>query len=293
MSRPVLNDDQLPGLFQSADTASVKAQSTYFLGLKLYLFLLVVAATVTFLWPSDAFGAIASAVLFLLTLGILIFLRLRRPDDTWYNGRAVAESVKTRAWRWAMCAEPYESSQSSEEVTKLFIDDLKNILNQNSSLCNSLEVATNHETVTEVMIKIRSLSVAERLAIYQSQRIDSQAAWYSAKSKSNKTRSSAWFWVSVVLHCAAIVMLLYRIKEPELSLPTESVAVAAGAVITWLQAKKHNELNSSYALAAHEIVLIKAESQHVKSEQELSAFVLDAEHAFSREHTQWVARKSE
>ena len=69
------------------------------------------------------------------------------------------------------------------------------------------------------------------------------------------------------------------------------VATATGAVLTWLQAKKHNELNSSYALAAHEIVLIKGEAESVQSEREISEFVINSENAFSREHTQWTARK--
>jgi creatinase len=73
----------------------------------------------------------------------------------------------------------------------------------------------------------------------------------------NKRRAKQWFYVSVLLHSAAVAMLLYRIKDPVYSLPVEVVATAAGAVLTWLQAKKHNELNSSYALAAHEIALIK------------------------------------
>ena len=100
-----------------------------------------------------------------------------------------------------------------------------------------------------------------------------------------------WFWISVCLHALAIGLLLYRIKEPLFDLPIEVVAASAGAAITWLQAKKHNELNSSYALAAHEIVLIKGEALSVKSDKNLSEFVLDSENAFSREHTQWTARK--
>ena len=88
-------------------------------------------------------------------------------------------------------------------------------------------------------------------------------------------------------------MLLYRIKNPGQGLPIEVVATAAGAVLTWLQGKKHNELNSSYALAAHEIVLIKGEALSVKSEKELAEFVFNSETAFSREHTQWAARKTE
>lgn len=275
MSDPVLEYETLPGLHQSADAASLEAQSVYFTALKLYLFLLVVAALVSFAWPTESYGAIASATLFLLTLGILIHLRVNRPDDIWYNGRAVAESVKTRSWRWVMRAEPYEDSDSIEIVSKQFISDLKAILNQNRSLSKVLNSSAGLEVpISQAMTSIRQLSVEDRLVIYQAQRIDNQATWYSKKSKFNKRRSKQWFWVSVFLHILAIIMLLYRIKDPVLALPVESVAVAAGAVITWLQAKKHNALNSSYALAAHEIVLIKGESLDIKSEQDLSTFVL-------------------
>lgn len=294
MSEHVLEHDTLPGLYQSADAASLEAQSIYFNALKSYLFLLIVAALVSFAWPTDSYGAMASAGLFLITLGILIYLRVSRPDDIWYNGRAVAESVKTRTWRWVMRAEPYEDTDNIERVSKQFISDLKAILNQNRSLSKAMESSAGLEApISDAMTSIRRLSVEERLALYQEQRIDNQAIWYSKKSQFNKRRSKQWFWVSVVLHALAIAMLLYRIKDPLFSLPVESVAVAAGSVLTWLQAKKHNELNSSYALAAHEIVLIKGESLDVKTEQNLSTFVLDSENAFSREHTQWTARKAE
>ncbi len=91
----------------------------------------------------------------------------------------------------------------------------------------------------------------------------------------------------------AIAMLLYRIKEPTISLPIEVIATAAAAALTWLQAKKHNELNSSYTLTTHEIVLIKGESDAIHDENQLSEYVINSEAAFSREHTQWVARKGD
>ena len=87
-------------------------------------------------------------------------------------------------------------------------------------------------------------------------------------------------------------MLLYRIKEPATSLPIEVVATATSAVFTWVQAKKYSELISSYALAAHEIVLIKGEAVAIYDESHLSEFIINSESAFSREHTQWTARKS-
>ena len=69
--------------------------------------------------------------------------------------------------------------------------------------------------------------------------------------------------------------------------------MGASAVLSWLQAKKHRELSTSYSLAAHEIVLIKGEVVSIQTESNLSDFVMNSENAFSREHTQWAARKND
>ncbi len=289
-----IKSSEMPGLYQSADRASLDAQSSYFTGLRWYLVLLICAAFISYARPNDLIGALLSASLFLITLGILVFIRVKKPDDIWYNGRAVAESVKTRAWRWMMRAEPYEDHQNIEIVSKQFINDLKAILSQNKSLSHSLQSTDAvDDPISQPMKDIRTLSVSERLGIYVDQRIQNQVNWYWTKSGFNKRRAQQWFWVSVFLHASAIAMLLYRIKDPTFSLPVEVVATSAGAVLTWLQAKKHNELNSAYALAAHEIVLIKGESASVCREQQLSEYVVNSEAAFSREHTQWVARKGD
>lgn len=289
-----IDSSELPGLYQSANEASLEAQGHYFNGLKWYLILLVIAALISYIRPNDTIGALLSASLFLVTLGILIFIRVKRPDDIWYNGRAVAESVKTISWRWMMRAEPYEDCENIEIVSKSFISDLKAILDQNRSLSHAIQsgVAVN-DPISKKMKAIRDLPVSDRLAIYVESRIQEQANWYWLKSGFNKRRAKQWFWVSVALHSIAIMMLLYRIKDPSLSLPVEVIATAAGAAITWLQAKKHNELNSAYALTAHEIVLLKGESASVKNEIQLSEYVVNSESAFSREHTQWVARKGD
>lgn len=294
MNQIEIDASDLPGLYQSADQASLSAQSSYFLALRLYLILLVVAAYVSFYWSNDSLGAIASAALFLITLGILIALKVNRPDDLWYNGRAVAESVKTRTWRFMMRAEPYNNSVSEEIETKQFVSDLRAILDQNRNLSKELGASAGvKEAISSKMLQIRALQLQERIDVYKEQRIQNQSNWYSIKSIWNKQRARQWFWVSVGLHTAAILMLLYRIKDASIGLPVEVIATAAGVVLTWLQAKKHNELNSSYALAAHEIMLIKGEALSVHDEQEFSDFVLASESAFSREHTQWIARKAD
>lgn len=294
MDQLKVTSSELPGLYQSANQASLNAQKSYFKGLRWYLLLLISAAFISYALPNDIISSLLSASLFLITLGILIFLRVKRPDDTWYNGRAVAESVKTRTWRWMMRADPYEDCTNVEIVSKQFIGDLKAILNQNKSLSHSLQsTSAVKDPISNLMKTVRRLSVCDRLSIYLDQRVQDQVEWYWKKSRLNKDRAQQWFWVSVMLHSAAIVMLFYQITDPTFSLPVEVIATAAGAALTWLQAKKHNELNSAYALTAHEIALIKGESDSVHSEKQLSEYVVNSESAFSREHTQWAARKGD
>ncbi|MDR5893153.1 DUF4231 domain-containing protein [Halomonas mongoliensis] len=292
MCKVKVSSKDLPGLYQSADSCSVRAQKVYFRSLMWYLLLLIVAALLPYLAKYDAMGALASAVLFLVTLGILIFLRAKRPDDIWYNGRAVAESVKTISWRWMMRADPYHHADTLDSVSRDFIRDLRKILSHNENLSHSLEAHSGvKEPITDRMRACRRLSIQDRLAVYKNYRIQDQASFYSGKAEFNKRRASRWFWASVALHSLAIIMLLYRIKEPTFIFPIEVVATAAGAALAWLQAKKHNELNSAYSLAAHEIVLIDGEALSVNDEKELSDFVVSSEAAFSREHTQWAARR--
>lgn len=289
-----ISDEHMPGLYQASNRASINSQSIYYISLIVYLVLLIVAAIVSYLSAASKAGTLSSALLFLITLGILIGLRVKRPDDTWYNGRAVAESVKTRAWRWMMRAEPYLDIEKIEVVKKEFISDLKLILNQNKSIAGALSHDEYlKEPISDEMLDVRSLSVTERLEVYLNDRVNDQSIWYSKKSIFNKKRALFWFCVSVILHLAAITMLLLRVQDPTLNLPIEVVATAAGAVLTWLQAKKHNELASSYSLTAHEIMLIKGEGVGIVTEEELSDYVVNTEAAFSREHTQWVARKNE
>lgn len=288
-----MEDDDFPALYKSADSASLTAQFYYFGALKCYLILLIIAAFVSYAWPENVYGAVSSAALFLITLGILVWIKVQKPEDTWYNGRAVAESVKTRTWRWVMRSEPYDEDIPEEQAQKELLNDLKSILSQNRSLSHVLTWSPQlGEAISEKMKAIRALSWPQRLETYLRDRIDNQSVWYSKKSQLNKRLARRWFIISVLLHSSAVLLLLYRIKEPSSSLPIEVIATAAGAVLTWVQAKKHNELNSSYTLAAHEIVLIKGEANSVNDEQKLSEFVINSESAFSREHTQWAARKS-
>ena len=73
--------------------------------------------------------------------------------------------------------------------------------------------------------------------------------------------------------------------------PIEPIIVLAASLTGWMQIKKFNELASAYTLTAFEIGIIQDRASDSMSEAEFSDFVGEAEQAFSREHTQWVARQ--
>ncbi len=124
--------------------------------------------------------------------------------------------------------------------------------------------------------------------------MDEQCLWYSNKSKSNRKRGTAWFSVFIGLQALAVVFTIVRVGYPERSFWQTEVLVAGAAVIVgWIQAKRFRELAAAYGLTAHEIGLAKLESSATDGENRLSAFVIQTETAFSREHTQWIARKDD
>jgi hypothetical protein len=293
-SNAKLESSDLPGLYHSADEASLTAQNQYVLGLKAYIFFLILASLFAYFSIDSANKAIVSASLFLVSVGITIWLNVMKPEDVWYNGRAVAESVKTRAWRWMMRAEPYDNNIELEIASKEFIADLKKILEQNRVLGNAIGTeASIKAPISEGMLSIRQFPYDQRAKVYKKYRVDEQALWYWKKTKYNKKMALIWFWAMIALHALAILLLLFKIKSPSTKFPVEVVAVCASSVLSWLQTKKHKELSASYALTAQEISLIRGEASYVNSEESLSDFVIDSENAFSREHTQWFARKKE
>jgi len=54
-----------------------------------------------------------AAVLLTLALFAMVATRLRAYDTQWFDGRAVAETVKSATWRYAMRASPYDADNAA------------------------------------------------------------------------------------------------------------------------------------------------------------------------------------
>ena len=152
--------------------------------------------------------------------------------------------------------------------------------------------ASDEEQVTNFMLTMRANSLEERKQYYLKNRINEQSTWYAKKASYNKSQGKIWFGILIGAQAAAIILILLRIAYPEWGyLPTEMFVVGAGGALTWVQVKRFRELTAAYGITAHEIGIIKGEVAFIKTKEGFSNFVKDSENAFSREHTQWVARK--
>ncbi|MCK5384813.1 MAG: DUF4231 domain-containing protein [Alphaproteobacteria bacterium] len=288
-----MDNDQYPALYISASAASALAQRSYFNLLKWEYSFLIMTAALAMVSLNSSTYYIIYALIFIAPILLLLHRSSSKPEQAWYKCRALAESIKTSSWRYMMRAEPFEDTESPAIPKSNFRNFLAEILRANKHIGESTDnlSADNHQ-ITERMNTIRGLSLNERKGIYLEQRIKNQRSWYSNKVNYNKKCHRIWLVVCLIVYILAISSVLLRIVFPEwLYWPTEPLIVIASAILGWMQIKKFNELAASYFLTAHEIGIIQGGIDEVQNEQDFSDFINEAELAFSREHTQWVARK--
>ena len=292
-----VDDQDMPAMFRSADHASAESQRAFLRCMATDLTLIVVSSVIgAFSFSSDtAKSALALVSAGLMSAGLLLtlYIRSQKFEQSWYDGRAIAESVKTRAWRFMACSEPYAETLLEEEASSLFLKTLQEVMQERKSFAASLGADTSlAPQISLKMLVVRRMPLADRKAVYLSQRINDQRKWYSSKSKVNKKSARFWFNAVMLSQALALFSSLALIQWPQLPVNVSTFfAAAAAAFIAWLQLKRHQELSNSYGLAAQELGLISEQAQSITAPDKLSAFILDAENAISREHTLWIARR--
>jgi hypothetical protein len=281
-----------PALYRSADVLSLSYQRTLFRAVCANLSLSVLGAILSALNSHNPTVALVQALSLLGALGCAIYLFAAKPDRYWYAARAVAESIKTATWRFISVAEPFNHSHDEDRAA--FRNMLRAIVTQNRDVAQRLTRFLDELQITSEMLARRDRPLEERLASYLDGRVIDQQKWYAKKAAHNQHRATVGYIVLIVVNGLAVAFSIARIQFVEAKFWPTDIWIAAGAsIVAWLQAKRFSELASSYSLAAHEISLIREQSAFIRSESEFSRFVGDAENAFSREHTQWVAKKDE
>ena len=289
-----MNNLEYPSLYQVADATSIKAQAGFLLLVKSYLVSLILGSLLSVAGIESSDLAALAAFVFIVSIILSIVMFTRRSEDQWYRARAIAESVKTSTWRFMMKGAPYLDAPSLEQVKKEFRNLLRSILVEHKDLAHEFGgLMSQSDQITQKMCEVRQMELRDRIDFYSQWRIDEQRKWYAKKSSDNKKDTNLWFFCMIAFQTIAVFLVIFRVAYPQFEMwPTEVFVVTAGAVLTWMQVKRFRELASSYGLAAQEIGIIRGELDEVKTESEFIEFVKDSENAFSREHTQWIARKN-
>jgi conflict system pore-forming effector with SLATT domain len=289
-----VSPENYPALFRSADAASNAKQCFYLNLVKTEYVALFLAAILFMEIFAGATFYLFYAFVFLIGLAALLTRALMKPEQHWYGCRALAESIKTLSWRYMMRAQPFAGTYELIVARAEFRNHLRALFDDNKKIVEMVASDwSDGDQITSEMDRIRGLSLDERKSLYTSDRVREQRSWYSRKAGENKGNACKWVSIGVAAYVLAIGLALSRIEFPDWHVwPIEPVIVFASSLVGWMQIKKFNELGVAYTVAAHEIGLIAPRIDDVTSEAEFSECVNDAELAFSREHTLWIARLS-
>jgi hypothetical protein len=290
---PVLAYLDLPGLFQEADRASLAGQRRYvrLTGWRLVLAVLAaVAATLTFTVGRRLdLAALATAFAFGAAAVLEQYLLREEPDRAWYDGRAVAESVKTLAWRYAVGADPFPRSLAEGTADRLFDEQLMLLL---SDAPDKGLRPTGAPAISPVMRAVRGQDLPGRRGAYLTGRIIDQQDWYLRKADRNRIWARRWRWLLFTLELLGVCGALGRAAGLISVDLTGILAAMVASGVAWLGVKQHDSLARAYTYASHELSTIRSRLETPLTEQQWAAEVRDAEEAISREHTMWRASRS-
>jgi hypothetical protein len=296
-SHTPLEENDLPGVFESADAISKKSQSAYLRWTRGRLQLALLAALSGAVAAGSAEGgwvertaAAFALIAFIAALLTEVHLLRDKPEDRWYHGRALAESVKTLAWRYMANAAPFPADMPADEARMVLLTRIQDLVE--ASAPNLPGLSLGERQVTDRMHEIRSQDFDGRKSIYLALRVAEQEGWYNTKAKHCERSSQQWRTLLIgfeVLGVAASVISLLNLADVDASSVVAAAAVAGAG--SWLEVKQYDNIASAYSLTARELGFVRMTGESVTAESEWSTYIVSAEQAISREHTMWLARR--
>ena len=206
-----LSDRDLPGFWRDADAASFRGQRWSIRYARMRLLGSIVAAFGgAILWkdgsPNPA--AIIIVVGFVAALVSEVLAWSHQPEILWYEGRAVAESVKTLSWRYAVGAEPFPAKMPATRARELLRSRLRDVSRESG---DGITMASDAPIATQAMDLLREQPFAARRDAYIAGRTIEQQHWYAAKATFNHKAVTAWRIALVTAEIVAVVLASLRV----------------------------------------------------------------------------------
>lgn len=285
-----------PSLFGAGDEAARKGQSQSFALLYAHLLLVIGASIAGALSAADHSKALVLATSLMLCLQIVVpwITRMCGCDPLWFSGRAIAESVKTVTWRYIMHVGPFDGPDPQSR--QVLVHRLREI---RRSTCRSggrtrllMYGAQDVDIVPPALDQYRRRGLEELKTLYVSARLKDQRSWYDSKARGNARASQMWFWMTLVIQVAGLVVVVVSLVTHRVSLGVvPPLMTVAAALLARTHAKRYDELAAAYDQAAYELGELAERSGEAITKEALGRLVEQVEDAISREHTMWCARR--
>jgi len=206
-----------PSSFEASDKASLIAQRNHIIFSIIVFLLLTLAALFSgfvFNKESSLFKPFTICVIASLLIATILkfVVKICKWDRKWFDGRAVAESIKTAAWRYVMGVKPFGIQLSPEEVDKKFTGEVTEIIRSRPTIHGAVSTClSTGRQITDKMREIRSNNVEGKKVIYLNERIKDQWNWYTKKAAYNGRQENCWFAFAIITQVLAIILAFCKL----------------------------------------------------------------------------------
>lgn len=254
------------------------------------LIVLVLAAGVDSFKPESLNDYYPKTLLLILSLCLAILINRMSLGKKWHASRSLSETIKTLTWRFKMGAAPFDSSNSLRGA--LFLERLEQACLESNKLIGFNKFAIQNDDLEFSSLEIFNPSLEENIATYITHRANNQLRWYTQKAQRNEHMSKAFFFLFIICNTGAMGCSAWQETVGDLQISLTGLLIAfSTAIIGWVEARKYNELSAAYLMTRNEISLLVLDMHNISTPSELASFVTEAESLFSREHTQWAAKR--
>jgi SMODS and SLOG-associating 2TM effector domain 3/SMODS and SLOG-associating 2TM effector domain 1 len=289
---PVLDEPHLPAIYLAADAQATAAQRRFMRLIKGQIAFPIAGVALSVLpvvitsFDLTVLGVVASAaVAGAVTLRIV--QQTSHVETVWYRARSCAETIRSLAWRYAVCALPFGPELAPDACDALFIDRLRNV----AVGFPDLAAPAAGEEITPRMRELRESPQPVRTEAYMHGRLIDQHDWYRGRALNAARAANRWDALFYVLALSAVIagfaLVRYNYAAPVISIAGAGV----GAIVAWTGVRRYSSAAHSYARVATDLSFAESLIRHDETTRAWAEFVARIEDTIAHEQMHWIAAR--
>jgi hypothetical protein len=276
-----LRDTDLPETFVTADRKAIWAQRLFGWTMGIEQVLLILSAAAALVAAPDIvqvtgiaatadgvpIGNLAGIIVagaLLAAVAVRSFRSSNHPDSDWYHARALAEAVRSQAWRYTMRVTPYDDASVAQigaigsGAELRLVEQVQKLRDASQVQLPAARGKRGAEQISDTMRRLRNADPAQRIKIYLSDRLDDQAGYYRRKAERSERLAQRWNVAILVIEgialAAAAAANIPGVPhvDPRIDVYGLASTIIASAAV-WLQVKQYATLARRYSAMARNL----------------------------------------